>query len=119
MNQALHAQNFYPLEPTWAEFGSALESAAPAQGLFSGLKVRVFDTIESTNDFCAAEAQRGVRGPLAVLADEQTAGRGRQGSRWKSPAHCNLLMSVMLNVQGLGDDLLALAASLAVADAIE
>ena len=119
MNQALHAQSFYPLEPAWTDFESALESAASAQGIFPGLKVRVFDTIESTNDLCAAEAQRGARGPLVVLADQQTAGRGRQGSRWKSPPHCNLLMSVMLNVQGLGDDLLALAASLAVADAIE
>jgi BirA family biotin operon repressor/biotin-[acetyl-CoA-carboxylase] ligase len=119
MNQALHAQSFYPLEPAWTDFESALESAASAQGIFPGLKVRVFDTIESTNDLCAAEAQRGARGPLVVLADQQTAGRGRQGSRWKSPPHCNLLMSIMLNVQGLGDDLLALAASLAVADAIE
>ena len=119
MNQTHHALSFSSVEMTWREFQAALASAAAGCGILPGLKVQVFDTIRSTNDLCAAEARRGARGPLAVLADEQTAGRGRQGSRWTSPAHCNLLMSVMLNVHGIGDDLLTLAASLAVADAIE
>jgi BirA family biotin operon repressor/biotin-[acetyl-CoA-carboxylase] ligase len=119
MRQVHRIHDVYPIEPAWSEFPAALESALRSAGVFAGLQVRVFDTIESTNDRCAAEARRGARGPMAVLADVQTAGRGRRGSRWTSPAGCNLLMSLMLEVHGLGDDLLALAASLAVADAIE
>ncbi len=39
-------------------------------------------TLESTQDRAAALAAAGERGPLVVVADEQTAGRGRGGNRW-------------------------------------
>lgn len=50
--------------------------------------------IASTNDRArAALAERGGEG-LAVVADLQTAGRGRRGRTWISPPGANLLFSV-------------------------
>ena len=44
------------------------------------------DRCESTNALAVAAAARGVGEGLLVLADEQTAGRGRHGRTWSAPA---------------------------------
>lgn len=54
-----------------------------------------FRTIGSTNDAAAAAATADQEG-LVVVADEQTAGRGRSGNSWHSPAGAGLYMSVVL-----------------------
>jgi BirA family biotin operon repressor/biotin-[acetyl-CoA-carboxylase] ligase len=60
-----------------------------------GRRVLVFDSVESTNTVAA-----GLAGPetdgLVVLADFQTAGRGRFGRVWQSRPGSSLLMSVAL-----------------------
>lgn len=43
-----------------------------------------FERIDSTNSEAHRLAQQGERGPLWLWADEQTAGRGRQGRTWVS-----------------------------------
>jgi len=43
-----------------------------------------FERIDSTNSEAHRLAQQGERGPLWLWADEQTAGRGRQGRSWVS-----------------------------------
>ena len=50
-----------------------------------------------------------------MTADEQTAGRGRQGREWTAPPRSAVLMSVVLREL---DELLPLAAAVAVADAV-
>lgn len=61
-----------------------------------GRAVEFHAQIESTND----RARAALRGPdgdgLAVVAGEQTAGRGRRGRTWLSPPGLNLLVSVGL-----------------------
>jgi BirA family biotin operon repressor/biotin-[acetyl-CoA-carboxylase] ligase len=72
----------------------------------------------STNDIARVLAQAGVQVGAAVVADRQTAGRGRLGRVWASPRG-GLWMSVLLRSDGpspLGA--LSLAAGLAAADAI-
>jgi BirA family biotin operon repressor/biotin-[acetyl-CoA-carboxylase] ligase len=39
-------------------------------------------TVDSTQDRAQAAAASGARGPLLIVADEQTAGRGRGANRW-------------------------------------
>ena len=51
--------------------------------------------LNSTQDRAIAAAQAGDEGRLAVLADEQTAGRGSRGRSWIAPAG-NLNLSLML-----------------------
>jgi BirA family biotin operon repressor/biotin-[acetyl-CoA-carboxylase] ligase len=59
-----------------------------------GRAVEFHAEIASTNDRArAALAEPGGEG-LAVVADLQTAGRGRRGRTWISPAGANLLVSV-------------------------
>lgn len=52
--------------------------------LATGHPVRHFDRIDSTNLEARRLAQDGERGPLWLLADAQTLGRGRLGRSWVS-----------------------------------
>ena len=56
----------------------------------------VFDSIGSTNDIAHAEARAGAGDGLLVVADEQTAGRGRLQRTWWAPPGTCLLMSLLL-----------------------
>lgn len=49
----------------------------------------------STNDLAKQRAEKGAREGLLVIADEQTAGRGRMGRRWWAPAGSALLTSLL------------------------
>jgi BirA family biotin operon repressor/biotin-[acetyl-CoA-carboxylase] ligase len=53
------------------------------------------DTVDSTNAEALRRARDGVRGPLWVVAATQSAGRGRRGRAWVSPAG-NLYASLLL-----------------------
>jgi len=50
----------------------------------AGVRYLRFDTLGSTNAEALARARAGERGPLWVVAAEQTAGRGRRGAAWVS-----------------------------------
>jgi BirA family transcriptional regulator, biotin operon repressor / biotin---[acetyl-CoA-carboxylase] ligase len=67
----------------------------------------------STNDRARALAQDGAPHGTLVTADEQRAGRGRQGRTWSAPAGQALLLSLVLRDPPA---LLPLAAALAVAE---
>ena len=54
-----------------------------------------FDTLDSTNDKLATMAAEGAPEFTAVMADEQTRGKGRAGRNWWSPRG-NLYLSVLL-----------------------
>jgi BirA family biotin operon repressor/biotin-[acetyl-CoA-carboxylase] ligase len=54
------------------------------------------DTVDSTNTWARGLARDGAREGTVVLAERQTAGRGRLGRSWFSPAGVNLYMSVVL-----------------------
>jgi BirA family biotin operon repressor/biotin-[acetyl-CoA-carboxylase] ligase len=61
-----------------------------------GRRVLWFDSVASTNTLALEHSADPSNHGLVILADEQTAGRGRQGRRWLSPPGCGLLMSVLL-----------------------
>jgi BirA family transcriptional regulator, biotin operon repressor / biotin---[acetyl-CoA-carboxylase] ligase len=50
----------------------------------------------STNDLAAERARAGAPAGLVIVADAQTAGRGRLGRTWHSPADENLYLSIVL-----------------------
>jgi BirA family biotin operon repressor/biotin-[acetyl-CoA-carboxylase] ligase len=70
-------------------------------------------TIGSTNARARELAQAGAPHGTAVTADEQTAGRGRQGRGWATPPGSALAVSLVIRDP---DPLLSLRAGLAVAD---
>src|SRR5262249_39932770 len=61
-----------------------------------GRRVLVFDRIDSTNTQAAALAHDASNDGLVLVADEQTAGRGRQDRPWKCPPGTSVLLSVLL-----------------------
>src|SRR5512133_1707852 len=58
--------------------------------------VRYFDTIGSTNNEALAWATSGARDLSLVIADEQTAGRGRLDRKWFTPKGTALAFSLIL-----------------------
>ncbi|HEY3611708.1 MAG TPA: biotin--[acetyl-CoA-carboxylase] ligase [Pseudonocardiaceae bacterium] len=55
----------------------------------------------STNADLSAAAQRGAADRTVLIADEQTAGRGRLGRKWTSPPDAGLYLSVLLRPTGV------------------
>ena len=82
--------------------------------------VSYFATIDSTMHEAARLAAEGCEHGTVVIADEQTAGQGRQGRSWHSEPNAGLYVSVVLRPAGRADFLptLTLALGLATADAI-
>lgn len=79
------------------------------------------EEIGSTNDELRALAQSGTGEGLVLIAGNQTAGRGRRGAEWFSPAGEGLAFSVLLK-PGVSKEFwsrLSLVAGLAVAEAVE
>jgi BirA family transcriptional regulator, biotin operon repressor / biotin---[acetyl-CoA-carboxylase] ligase len=70
---------------------------------------------DSTNERARALAALGAPHGTLVTADEQTAGRGRQGREWTAPPRSAVLMSLVLREL---EDVLPLAAAVAVCEAL-
>jgi BirA family biotin operon repressor/biotin-[acetyl-CoA-carboxylase] ligase len=73
---------------------------------------------DSTNERAKLLAGAGAPDGTLVTADEQTAGRGRQGREWTAPPGSAVLMSLILRELDERDELLPLAAAVAVCEAI-
>lgn len=87
-----------------------------------GAIVHRFETVPSTNNAARALALQGAAHGTAVLAKEQTRGRGTKGRAWHSPAGLGLYASFILRGPGGGalpsPHLIPLAAGLAASDAV-
>ena len=92
-----------------------------AQVRLLGREVHVWETVDSTNAALSRLAKEGAPEGTIVLADQQTAGRGRVGKPWFSPPGVNLHLSVLLKpALALHDArFFTFIGSLAVADALE
>jgi BirA family biotin operon repressor/biotin-[acetyl-CoA-carboxylase] ligase len=92
--------------------------------LLHGFRVARLAETTSTNTVLAEQALRGAAEGLVVVADYQSAGRGRFERRWEAPRGASLLLSVLLAPAGAGLSrqrwqLAVAAVSLAVAGACE
>jgi len=81
--------------------------------------LEVFDELPSTSDYCIAQAKSGAPAGLAVMARQQSAGRGSRGRTWTAPEQ-NLNLSVLLRpaCAAAQAGLFALMAGIAVAEAL-
>lgn len=73
----------------------------------------------STNADLLAEARRGAAEGLVLVADHQTAGRGRRGRTWLAPPGGSLLMSVLVRPPAAIVALVPMQVSLALVDAVD
>lgn len=87
----------------------------------SELALRVYKSIDSTNAEAKRILQEGIEQPMLLVAEEQTAGRGRLGRPFYSPHSSGLYMSLILpRVEPDSDPgLITTAAAVAVCRAIE
>jgi BirA family biotin operon repressor/biotin-[acetyl-CoA-carboxylase] ligase len=103
-----------------------LNQAALARALVvpAGLwtRVELHGETASTNADAVAAAKRGEPEGLVVVGERQTAGRGRLGRRWESPARAGLAVSVLLRPRGIPTGRygwLPLLAGVALVEAVE
>jgi len=61
-----------------------------------GRQIAVWNRVASTNDLAAQAATSRSNHGLAILAEEQTAGRGSRGRVWTAPPRSSILLSVLL-----------------------
>ncbi len=62
-----------------------------------GRRVLVFERLDSTNNLAASLANDPANDGLAVLADEQTAGRGQHGRTWLAAPGQSVLLSLVVS----------------------
>lgn len=93
----------------------------PASDFFPGVERRLarLAAVDSTNAEALRRAAAGERGPLWIMADVQTAGRGRAGRTWVSePGNLHASLLVTLSAPAPKAYQLSLVAGIAVFDAI-
>lgn len=87
-----------------------------------GRPFRFYDQVSSTQDLARdwALADPALPGGAVVIAEQQTAGRGRQGRQWLSPPHSAIMFSVILRPSIRPDQLprLTMVGGLAVAETL-
>lgn len=99
----------------------SLSAAAVTEGLktrFVGQRVLYYPSLTSTMEVARQEALQGAAEGTVILAEEQTAGKGRIKRTWLSPGG-NIALSVILYPSLAHLPSMIMLASLAVAHAIE
>jgi BirA family biotin operon repressor/biotin-[acetyl-CoA-carboxylase] ligase len=81
--------------------------------------VRWHASLPSTMDVASALAHEGARHGVVIVADEQTAGRGRRGATWQSPPGAGLYFSFVARPDHPALSLITLAAGVAVRDGVQ
>ena len=99
---------------------NAYEIACELNTSIIGRDVQYFDLLDSTNNYARKLAAEGCNDGMSVVTGQQTAGRGRLGRSWDSPAEKGIYMSVVLRppLAPAESQILTLAAAVATANAI-
>ena len=100
---------------------SAGELAGALAGRRVGRALVCLETVDSTNNEVKRRALAGAADGLAVVAEQQTGGRGRRGRSFVSPAGQGLYLSVLLRPRCPLEEVSALTAwtAVAVCNAVE
>src|SRR5216684_4549287 len=95
-----------------------IERGAPGR---IGWRIHYFDEIDSTQEFARELAASGAAEGTVVIAERQSAGRGRMGRTWHSPAGVNLYTTIVLRppISLAEVSRLSLVAGVAAAEALE
>jgi BirA family transcriptional regulator, biotin operon repressor / biotin---[acetyl-CoA-carboxylase] ligase len=86
-----------------------------------GWRIDYYDEVGSTQRVAAELAEQGVAQGTVVIAEQQTAGRGRMGRQWHSPSGVNLYATTILRPTMPIAEVprLSLVAGVAAAEALE
>lgn len=81
------------------------------------LDISVFSSVTSTNTILKEMAEQGAKEGTVIIAEEQTAGRGRTGKQFYSPKGTGIYISILLRPDIPAEESLFLTPSAAVATA--
>jgi BirA family biotin operon repressor/biotin-[acetyl-CoA-carboxylase] ligase len=105
---------------------TALSLRWPAEALWEavvprlpGFSVEVLPSIDSTNTELMRRARAGLCDPTLLVAEQQTAGRGRLGRAWQSDMGASLMMSLGLPLAPADWSGLSLAVGVSVAESLQ
>ena len=87
---------------------------------WAGCELYYYDSIDSTNTKAKELAEDGHPSGALVVADQQTAGKGRRGRSWESPTGTGIFMTLMLKpeINPNNASMLTLVAAMATTRAI-
>jgi BirA family transcriptional regulator, biotin operon repressor / biotin---[acetyl-CoA-carboxylase] ligase len=88
-------------------------------GLILDWQIHRYQDVASTNDVAAQLAERGAHEGCVVVAEAQSAGRGRHGRAWASPPGAGLYVSAVLRPTRAVAPLLTIAAGVSIAEGIQ
>lgn len=100
-----------------AEKSDILSSYSINQYLNNKLDINVFSVVSSTNTVLKEMAEQGAPEGTVVIAEEQTAGKGRMGKSFYSPSKTGIYISILLRPTIPAEESLFLTTSAAVATA--
>ena len=100
------------------DISEALALAGTRLGICRG-RVQVLAEVTSTNDVAARLADQAAPEGTVIVADAQSAGRGRLGRSWASPPRAGLYASIILRPLPHALALVTLTAGVAIADGCE
>lgn len=111
----------YRLVETPKDILSKSEIASRLHTKWAGRKLYYFESTGSTNTDAKRLAEEGEPHGTTIVANMQTAGRGRRGRTWQSPAGANTYFTILLKPDFSPDkaSMLTLVMALSVAEAIE
>ena len=97
------------------DFGATLQTS------FIGHQIEHHHQVASTNDIAIARGKAGAAEGTLIIAEHQTAGRGRYGRKWEAPPGKCLLVSVVLRHRLLRDQVALpnLVGAIAIARALQ
>ena len=81
------------------------------------MDISVFSSVTSTNTILKEMAEQGAKEGTVIIAEEQTAGRGRTGKQFYSPKGTGIYISILLRPDIPAEESLFLTTSAAVATA--
>lgn len=111
----------YRLVETPKDILSKSEIASRLHTKWAGRKLYYFESTGSTNTDAKRLAEEGEPHGTTIVANMQTAGKGRRGRTWQSPAGANTYFTILLKPDFSPDkaSMLTLVMALSVAEAIE
>lgn len=111
----------YRLVESPADVYSQSEIASRLQTKWAGRTLHFFESTGSTNPDAKRFAEEGAPHGTIVVADRQTAGRGRRGRSWESPAGKSIYFTIVVRPEFEPDkaSMITLVVALAVAEAVQ
>lgn len=119
--EAVTNRGYLLLEKEPTEFFGATEIESRLHTKWLGTPLHFYWETDSTNVRAKLAAEEGEQSGALFVADKQTAGRGRRGRSWESPAGGNLYFTLLLRPKILPDSasMLTLVAAMALTKAIK